>query len=103
MLSILGLLAGEPFTSQTGAPASQGFVDAGALDPVTTNAGDDSQQLQQRIYKPGGIALALGGGAAKGWAHIGVLRAFEEEKIPVSMVAGTSIGALVLIAVKYLV
>ncbi len=95
MLSILGLLAGEPFTSQTGAPASQGFVDAGALDPVTTNAGDDSQQLQQRIYKPGGIALALGGGAAKGWAHIGVLRAFEEEKIPVSMVAGTSIGALV--------
>lgn len=43
----------------------------------------------------GGVALALGGGAAKGWAHIGVLRAFEEAGIPVSMVAGTSIGALV--------
>lgn len=42
-----------------------------------------------------GIALALGGGAARGWAHIGVLRALEEAKIPVSMVAGTSIGALV--------
>jgi NTE family protein len=39
--------------------------------------------------------LALGGGVAKGWAHIGVLRAFEEAKIPVSMIAGTSIGALV--------
>ncbi|WP_082666439.1 patatin-like phospholipase family protein [Aureimonas sp. AU4] len=42
-----------------------------------------------------GVALALGGGAARGWAHIGVLRAFDEEKIPISMIAGTSIGALV--------
>lgn len=39
--------------------------------------------------------MALGGGVAKGWAHIGVLRAFEEAKIPISMIAGTSIGALV--------
>ncbi len=42
-----------------------------------------------------GIALALGGGAARGWAHIGVLRAFEESNIQVDMIAGTSIGALV--------
>jgi NTE family protein len=42
-----------------------------------------------------GIALALGGGVAKGWAHIGVLRALDEHKIPVRMIAGTSIGALV--------
>jgi Predicted esterase of the alpha-beta hydrolase superfamily len=41
------------------------------------------------------IALALGGGAARGWAHIGVLRALDEAGIEVSMVAGTSIGALV--------
>jgi NTE family protein len=41
------------------------------------------------------IALALGGGAARGWAHIGVLKALDESKIDVSMVAGTSIGALV--------
>ena len=43
----------------------------------------------------GGIALALGGGAAKGWAHIGMLRAFDEAKVPIAMIAGTSIGALV--------
>lgn len=43
----------------------------------------------------GGVALALGGGAAKGWAHIGLLRAFDEAQIPISMIAGTSIGALV--------
>lgn len=42
-----------------------------------------------------GIALALGGGAARGWAHIGVLRALDEAQIPISMIAGTSIGALV--------
>lgn len=42
-----------------------------------------------------GIALALGGGAARGWAHIGVLRALDEAGIPIAMIAGTSIGALV--------
>ncbi|MEC9344139.1 MAG: patatin-like phospholipase family protein [Pseudomonadota bacterium] len=43
----------------------------------------------------GGVALALGGGAAKGWAHIGLLRAFDEARVPIRMIAGTSIGALV--------
>jgi NTE family protein len=47
-----------------------------------------------KARKPG-IALALGGGAARGWAHIGVLRALDEAGIEVSMIAGTSIGALV--------
>ena len=42
-----------------------------------------------------GVALALGGGAARGWAHIGVLKALDESGVPVSMIAGTSIGALV--------
>lgn len=42
-----------------------------------------------------GVALALGGGAARGWAHIGVLRAFDEAGIRIDMIAGTSIGALV--------
>lgn len=41
-----------------------------------------------------GVALALGGGAARGWAHIGALHALEEEGIPIAAVAGTSIGAL---------
>lgn len=41
------------------------------------------------------LALALGGGAARGWAHIGVLRALDEAGLEVGMIAGTSIGALV--------
>ncbi len=39
--------------------------------------------------------LALGGGAARGWAHIGVLRALAENNIRITHVAGTSIGAFV--------
>ncbi|MEH3107783.1 MAG: patatin-like phospholipase family protein [Sphingomonas fennica] len=42
-----------------------------------------------------GIALALGGGSALGWAHIGVLRALQAGEVPAAAVAGTSIGALV--------
>lgn len=41
------------------------------------------------------IGLALGGGAALGWAHIGVLRALIEADVPINAVAGTSIGAVV--------
>ena len=41
------------------------------------------------------FALALGGGAARGWAHIGVLRALSEAGLKPDIVAGTSIGAIV--------
>ena len=40
------------------------------------------------------IGIALGGGFARGIAHIGVLKVLEEEGIPVQFVAGTSVGAL---------
>jgi NTE family protein len=41
------------------------------------------------------IGLALGGGSARGWAHIGVLRALHNAGIYPDIVAGTSIGAVV--------
>ena len=41
------------------------------------------------------IGVALGGGFARGIAHIGVLKVLEEEGIPVRMIAGTSVGALI--------
>lgn len=41
------------------------------------------------------IALALGSGAARGWAHIGVIKALNEMGIKVSIIGGTSIGSLV--------
>lgn len=41
------------------------------------------------------VGLVLGGGGAKGAAHVGVLRVLEEARIPVDYIAGTSIGAIV--------
>lgn len=41
------------------------------------------------------IGIALGGGGARGLAHIGVLRVLEQENIPIDIIVGSSIGALV--------
>lgn len=41
------------------------------------------------------IGLALGSGGARGFAHIGVLKVLEEEKIPIDYIAGSSMGALI--------
>lgn len=40
------------------------------------------------------IGLALGSGSARGWAHIGVIQALEEAKVPIHCIAGCSIGSL---------
>ncbi|MDE1996276.1 MAG: patatin-like phospholipase family protein [Rhizobiaceae bacterium] len=63
-------------------------------DPAAPN-GMSSLPIVPAPPKKVKIALALGGGAARGWAHIGVLRALDEAGIEVGMIAGTSIGALV--------
>jgi len=52
-----------------------------AVDPVNVSA------------RPG-IGLALGGGFARGFAHLGVLRVFEQHQIPISHIAGTSVGSI---------
>src|SRR5271163_3811309 len=41
------------------------------------------------------VGVALGGGFARGIAHVGVLRALEENEIPIDFIAGTSVGALI--------
>jgi NTE family protein len=41
------------------------------------------------------VGIALGGGAAKGFAHIGVLEIMDKEHIPIDMIAGTSAGSIV--------
>lgn len=46
-----------------------------------------------RAFQPT-IGLALGGGAARGMAHLGVLRALEREQIPIHIIVGTSMGAI---------
>ena len=66
------------------------------MSPVLSHPGPDLE------YRPGMpavdkplIGLALGSGSARGWAHIGVIRALAEAGVQPDIVCGTSIGALV--------
>jgi NTE family protein len=47
------------------------------------------------MIRHGRIGLALGGGAARGLAHIGVLEVLEEQGVPIDVIAGTSMGAII--------
>lgn len=49
----------------------------------------------EKIFKNLKVGLALGGGAIRGAAHLGILSVFEEEGIKISRIAGTSAGAIV--------
>ena len=53
-----------------------------------------SNRAEQQIATRPGIALALGGGFARGFAHLGVLRVLEQNHIPISHIAGTSVGSV---------
>jgi len=50
-------------------------------------------QTPTPAHRPG-IGLALGGGFARGFAHLGVLKVLEQNHIPVSHIAGTSVGSI---------
>jgi len=41
------------------------------------------------------VGLVLGGGAARGFAHVGVIRVLEQEKIPIDLIVGSSVGSLI--------
>ncbi len=48
-----------------------------------------------RLLTGNAIGLVLGGGGARGFAHIGVVKALEEVGIPIDLVGGTSMGAII--------
>lgn len=58
------------------------------------SASTPSATVNNRVVRPR-VGLALSGGAARGMAHVGVLRVLEENGIPIDMVAGTSAGSIV--------
>lgn len=60
----------------------------------STELAADKLTINQQYKRPK-VGLALGGGGAKGSAHIGVLKVLEAHNIPVDYIAGTSIGAYV--------
>lgn len=45
--------------------------------------------------QPPGVALVLGGGGARGFAHIGVLQVLEQYKVPINLIVGTSAGSMI--------
>jgi NTE family protein len=53
-----------------------------------------SNRAELKIATRPGIALALGGGFARGFAHLGVLKVLEQNHIPISHIAGTSVGSV---------
>lgn len=64
--------------------------------PTTSPAADSASRAAPE--RPGGrpsVGVALGGGSARGLAHVGVIRWFEEHRIPVDLLAGTSMGGLI--------
>ncbi len=51
--------------------------------------------VQTQPQRPAKIALVLGAGASKGFAHVGVLKILENNKVPIQMIVGTSVGSFV--------
>lgn len=48
-----------------------------------------------RFMRGKAYGLVLGGGGTRGWAHLGVIKALREQKIPIDMVGGTSVGSII--------
>ena len=67
------------------------FIIAAALLTFPVYAESSSHENPDRPK----IGLVLGGGGAKGNAHIGVLKVLEELQVPIDYIAGTSMGAIV--------
>lgn len=52
------------------------------------------KRTEEHVPATHGLGLALGGGFARGFAHIGVLQVLEENHIPIACIAGTSVGSI---------
>lgn len=83
-LVVLHLLPAGPGHAQT----------VESSDDVAVESGAEPQAEPLAIPRPR-VGLVLGGGGARGAAHVGVIQALDEMRIPVDCIVGTSMGALV--------
>jgi NTE family protein len=67
----------------------------GAVAPAAGQVPDPGSGLSDPTIEAPRIGLILGGGGARGAAHVGVLKVLEEYGVPVHAIAGTSMGAIV--------
>lgn len=82
--NVSAVRSAEPPSESKKTPASSSFL---TVDSVSLTA-------SRKPYR-GGVGLVLSGGGAKGIAHIGVIKALEENDIPIDCIAGTSMGAVI--------
>lgn len=71
-------------------------IAAAVLLAACGTAGNNAARKPVQTAKPAAVVgLALGGGASKGFAHIGIIKVLKENGIPVKVVTGTSAGSIV--------
>lgn len=93
LLETYNIYATLPFT-----PIIESYTKAKGIPFVISNPQATYSKAIRRMAREIGevrIGLALSSGAAFGLAHIGVLKVFEREKIPVDVIVGSSIGAMI--------
>src|SRR5947199_2357081 len=59
-----------------------------------TKHAQSPRKTPSAIPRRAGVGLALGGGFARGFAHLGVLQVLEQNNVPLSHIAGTSVGSI---------
>lgn len=76
-------------------PANPESIEFGYVPKLRPFAAGDGKFQVKKVDQRKTMALALGGGGVRGAAHVGVLRVFEREKIPIDYIVGNSMGAII--------
>ena len=93
VLTAAALAAGLVALDAHDVRAQEAVASVSAPSPPPSADGDEAVAGSQASRRT--VGLALGGGSARGFAHIGVLRWFEEHRIPIDYISGTSMGGLI--------
>lgn len=85
--------------TQDGTPVSafdwRAYCGAGFHHNIGVGRDSADMAKMARLISGRGVCLVLGGGGARGFAHLGLIRALHEKGVPVDAVGGTSMGALI--------
>jgi len=97
LVALTGLSACASGPEAKPVAATRSAEDAGVPETIAPDAAALAEpEPPPPVYvAPPKIALVLGGGGARGFAHVGVLRVLAEEKIPIDLVVGTSVGSVI--------
>ena len=89
--AVMAVMAGCSFLMSGAQSPRHNFIDSFNDGEVSERSADSTAIDHDRES----VGLVLSGGGAKGIAHVGIIKALEENDIPIDYVAGTSMGAIV--------